>query len=153
MTMLSKYFSLEEATLAPLKFAGQNVPTAEHLENLTALCAEILDPCREWLGGPLRTTSMYRCPAYNTSIAGDPNSQHMIGQAADIKTAKNAELFHYIRKNLPFDIMIWELGTVTEPAWVHVSYRLPRYGINRRFAKRAVRETGIGPIKYIAFDL
>jgi hypothetical protein len=35
----------------------------------------------------------------------------------------NKQLFDYIKANLPFDQLIWEHGTDTEPAWIHVSLK------------------------------
>lgn len=45
----------------------------------------------------------------------------MKGEAADIDTGdrqQNKLLFEYIRKNLPYDQLIWEHGG----DWIHVSY-------------------------------
>jgi len=35
----------------------------------------------------------------------------------------NAEIFYYIKDNLPFDQLIWEFGNAEKPDWVHVSYK------------------------------
>ena len=32
----------------------------------------------------------------------------------------NAEVFYYIKDNLPFDQLIWEFGDEDNPSWVHV---------------------------------
>ncbi len=59
----------------------------------------------------------------------------MEGKAADIDNDNNpqgptnAEIFNYILEYLEFDQLIWEYGTVENPAWVHVSYN---HGKNRR---------------------
>lgn len=99
-----------------------NLCKQEHVPNLTALVNNVLDPLRKAYGKPLTVSSGYRCPALNKAIKGALNSQHMIGQAADIDTGdrqQNKLLFEYIRKNLPFDQLIDESNF----AWVHVSFR------------------------------
>ena len=45
-----------------------------------------LEAIRSQLGNrPIRVTSGYRCPRYNALIGGVPNSQHILGNAADIQ--------------------------------------------------------------------
>lgn len=46
----------------------------------------LLDDMREKIGGPLILNCAYRCPAHNAdpSVGGTPNSQHVMGTAADI---------------------------------------------------------------------
>ena len=126
--MQSKYFTLpemlESATARRLKIAEQFNPPAEIITNLELLCKNILDPLREKCGA-ITVTSGYRSPALNKAVKGAKSSQHMKGQAADIKgiNCSNAELFNQIQKlKLPFDQMIWEYGTDKEPSWVHVSF-------------------------------
>jgi NADH dehydrogenase FAD-containing subunit len=50
----------------------------------------------------------------------------MTGQAIDIDMdhteVSNKEIFDFIKDNLEFDTLIWELG-YESPNWVHVSYR------------------------------
>jgi len=126
--MQSKYFTLpemlESATARRLKIAEQFNPPAEIVNNLELLCKNILDPLREKCGA-ITVTSGYRSPALNKAVKGAKSSQHMKGQAADIRgvNVSNAELFNQIQKlKLPFDQMIWEYGTDKEPSWVHVSF-------------------------------
>lgn len=101
----------------------------EHVTALTALVDNVLDPLREWWGKPLIVSSGYRCLELNVAVKGSKTSQHMTGQAADIDTGdrqQNKLLFEHIRKNLPYDQLIWEQGG----DWVHVSYRAD--GKNRK---------------------
>lgn len=48
------------------------------------ICKDYLQPLREKAGVPFSLTSAYRTEAYNKSIGGSPNSQHMLGKAFDI---------------------------------------------------------------------
>lgn len=76
-TQLTPNFTLEE--LNPHGFPLS--PTV--LANLKRL-ANHLQFVRDFLGVPLKITSGYRSPEYNTKIGGAPNSLHMDGRAADV---------------------------------------------------------------------
>lgn len=125
---LSPNFSLNEMlksqTASRLKITEQFNPPPEVIENLRLLCEHILEPLRKECG-PITINSGYRSPKTNRSVGGAPTSQHLLGQAADIECVsfKNKLLFVSIQKlHLPFDQLIWEYGTKTEPEWVHVSF-------------------------------
>lgn len=145
MSSFPAEFSLDELTRSDraTKQGIANTPTPEHEENLLALVTHVLLPLRKAMGGPIKVTSGYRSPKLNAATPGSSvTSQHSHGQAADIVTGggfTNAAMFEYIRKNLPFDQMIWEFGTKKEPAWVHVSYREKK---RRGQVLRAVKSGG-----------
>jgi len=44
-----------------------------------------LEVLRRLLGKPIIITSAYRCMAHNAAVGGVPNSQHVLGKAADIQ--------------------------------------------------------------------
>ena len=75
-------------------------------------------------GQPIIVDSGYRCPKLNKAVKGAANSQHLLGQAADILTlkdipAENKKLFDLIQRlKLPYDQLIDEYGY----NWIHVSY-------------------------------
>lgn len=117
---LGKYFSLSELTVT--NSGLENNPSAKEIGCLTELVKNILDPARELLDDQILVNSGYRSPMVNRKIGGAVSSQHVLGQAADLKCDDNAKLFNLIRKNLPFDQLIWEGGDDNQPAWVHVSY-------------------------------
>lgn len=104
-----------------------NTPTLGAKANLAALAHNVLQPLRDAMGGPIKVTSGYRSPLLNRKTPGSSvTSQHSLGEAVDIVSAggfTNAAMFDFIRKNLPFDQMIWEYGDKKEPRWVHVSWR------------------------------
>ena len=122
-----KYFSIEEMCHSDTAIAQgiTNKPTQPIIDSLDALIEHVLDPLREAYGQPIIVSSGYRCKRLNKAVGGVSNSQHLIGEAADISVRPkgdkkgNKVLFEYIRKNLPYDQLIWENGGV----WVHVSYR------------------------------
>ena len=146
----TKNFSLQELLLTShRKFDEEQYnPPAEVIENLRALCVNILQPVRDALGSPVNLNSGYRCPSLNRSIGGAKNSQHMTGHAADIIDLNNGNenLFKKIKElNLPFDQMIDEFGF----RWVHVSYDPIR---NRRQILQAVKN-GRGQTVYVTPNL
>ena len=101
------------------------------IENLKALCMEVLQPLRDFLGKPVVISSGYRCPELNKAVGGVKNSQHMKGEAADIhveNTEHLLKIMHFIMDETDFDQLIWERNRAGTQ-WVHVSYK--RVGANR----------------------
>lgn len=133
---LTKNFSIEELTfsLTALNNGWNNTPNDEAKAALKRLCVEVLQPIRDAWGGPIHVTSGYRCPRLNASVGGVKNSQHLLGQAADIQAipmTSNHRLHALIKQmiadgRLKVGQLIWEYGSKTNPMWVHVS--LPRVG-------------------------
>lgn len=122
MAKFGKHFSLSEMTFSQTatRRGMLNAPNREALESLHALVANILDPLREHLGMPIVVSSGFRSLRVNELVGGSPNSQHCLGQAADIHVPSMpvADLARTIRElGLPFDQLIDEFGR-----WVHVSY-------------------------------
>ena len=135
---LSDHLTLKEATYSAtaIKHGIDNQPNIGQLEALKKLANAIFEPCREFIGGPLRVSSGFRGKELNKRIGGALSSDHMIN---DEKTAAfdldcdtygngtNAELFHFIRTKLEFKQVIWEFGgdvyeEGTNPNWVHVAW-------------------------------
>ena len=112
-----------------------NKPKAEEetevVENLKALCVEVLQPLRDFLGKPVVVSSGYRCRELNEKVGGVSNSQHLTGEAADIRVKDRRELIEimrFIMDDTVFDQLIREKSATGE--WVHVSYK--RNGNNRQ---------------------
>ena len=105
-----------------------NTPTPEAAARIKQLCKAILDPLRAHLSRAVRITSGYRAPAVNKALKGAAsNSQHMAGEAADIKVAGiPAEQLAAIivRLGLPFDQVIWY--DAERGGHVHVSFTTRR---------------------------
>ena len=124
---LSPNFALREFTRSQTaaRRGIDNEPTADVVDRLRILCAEVLQPIRDRFG-IVTINSGYRSPELNTAIGGSKSSQHMRGEAADIEVAAdNLELAHWIAANLDFDQLISECYQTGDPAsgWVHVSYK------------------------------
>jgi len=101
-------------------------------ENIEALVENVLDPLRERYGKPIVVNSGYRCPKHNKEVGGATNSQHMEGEAADIRPTTNCpnytndlkRLRQLIIESRNFDQLI------VYPTFLHVSWK--RRGGNRR---------------------
>ena len=114
-----KWFKKEEF----LCRCGRCEMPAEVEGNLMALVENVLEPAREKLGGPIIVNSGYRCVRYNRDVGGVANSQHLRGEAADIRCADNNRLAKIIVEAGRFDQLI------IYPTFIHVSFK--RLGANR----------------------
>ena len=126
MKKISKHISWKEGTFSntakSLKI--NNKPTKEIIKNMELVAEKIFEPLREWVGGPIRVNSFYRCEKLNTALKGSKTSSHTKGQAIDIDSLgkkTNAEMYDWIKDNLDFDQLIWEFGN-DNPKWLHISY-------------------------------
>ena len=123
---LTEHFTLEELTKSytATQLGIDNTPSQEVVANLKALCVHILEPLRKAYGKPIIVSSGYRCPKLNKAVKGAAQSQHMLGQAADVHSvsdtrADNMELWNVLKKlGLPIDQAINEYNY----NWLHLSY-------------------------------
>ena len=141
--MISKHVSYKEGvySITATRRGINNDPNDEQLSNMELLAEKVFEPLREWVDGPIKINSFFRCPELNKAIGGSSKSQHCHGQAIDIDDTygkvANSEMYHYIKENLDFDQMMWEFGDEDNPNWVHVSYVSEED--NRRRCLRAYR--------------
>lgn len=87
MTRITPHFTYEEA--AQRKWhSGPAVPYPEEWVDdiLTTLYLQ-MEIIRAVWNRPIKLSSVYRSPAYNTAIKGKPKSLHMAGRACDFKVA------------------------------------------------------------------
>jgi len=131
---ISKHLSFDECTDSDtadrLKIKNNN-PNDDVVDNMKLLAEKVFEPIREHFKTPIYISSMYRGLVLNQAIGGSLTSQHCAGQAMDIDMGdkgkpSNKEIFDYIKKNLVFDQLIWEMGNDKNPSWVHVSYSKTR---------------------------
>ena len=128
MEKISKHISYAEAIHSnTAKRRGiDNTPNPTQVEAMKITAEKIFEPLREFVGGSIKVTSMFRSAALNEAIGGAKSSQHMKGQAMDLDDVygrkTNAEMYQWIKENLNFDQLIWEFGTDMNPNWIHVSY-------------------------------
>jgi len=104
------------------------------------LCENVLQPLRDHFNLPVTVISGYRSANVNRAVGGRFNSQHLVGEAADIEIlgVSNADVWRFIVAELPFDQVIAEYLEKNDPSagWVHVSYSR---GNNRKEAMSCVK--------------
>jgi len=133
---LSKNFTLDEMTFSPtaVRLGINNTPTPDQIHKLEALCKHVLQPVRDHFGKPVAINSGFRSRELNKAIGGAKDSQHMRGEAADIRVigGGNDVVWQYIVDKLNFDQVILEHVPESNPhrGWVHVSFNF----INRKQA-------------------
>ena len=151
--MISEHISYKEGihSNTATRRGINNTPDDEQLTNMELVAEEVFEPLREWVGGPIKINSFFRCPKLNKAIGGSSKSQHCYGQAIDIddtfRKASNADMYNYIKDNLEFDQLIWEFGDNKNPDWIHVSYVSPEENRNR--CLKAYRDKGKTKYKVI----
>jgi len=131
---MSKYFKKEELARCfrangarckkcPLKQPADKLPDGVE-GNLDALAEQVLEPARQRLGKPITVNSGYRCQLHNKAVGGATSSQHMRGEATDLRFDGKPEI---LAKAI-VDGGKWD-QLILYPTFVHVSYK--RNGMNR----------------------
>lgn len=105
-----------------------NTPDENAVFNIIAMMLW-LEPARVFLGEPITVTSGYRSKELNShpSIKGQPNSQHLTGEAADL-VCKNLKKLFNILAEMDFDQLLFEHDSKGNQ-WIHVSHKA--FGENR----------------------
>ena len=113
---LSPHFKLSE--FLNLQKHPDNLPTPQVLFNLKYGCQYLLEPARREVGAII-VNSGYRNEAYNREVGGVRNSQHLLGQAADIRPKDPAQLQRLvdILRACPYTDQL-----LTGPGWLHISW-------------------------------
>ena len=115
-TILSPHFKLKE--FLNLSKYPENIPTMQTVVNLTYGCLMLLEPARLEVG-PIIINSGFRSEVVNRKVGGVSNSQHLIGQAADIHPkdpSKFWALVEFLKKCDLTDQLL------TGNGWLHLSW-------------------------------
>ena len=123
---LSEHFSLEELISSDTAKAKKidNTPDYESAARLAVLANKVLEPARMELGSPITISSGYRCAKLNKAVGGVSNSQHLFGEAADLRCKDiptMRKLFAILTK-MDCDQILYEKNSAGA-VWIHVSYR------------------------------
>lgn len=113
---LSNHFTLAE--FCNLKKYPDNNPTMQHVVNMTYGCLMLLEPARREVG-PIIINSGFRNSRVNAHVGGIKNSQHLWGQAADIRPKDPQQfqrLVDFLRANEHTDQLL------TGNGWLHISW-------------------------------
>lgn len=125
--LLSPHFTLGEFIQSgtAIKRGIDNVPQDIIIViRMMVLCEEVLEPLRKRFGA-IRINSGYRCHLLNLQVGGAIESQHTLGEAADIFVPNHETLVKYmdfVQQNCDFDQMILEPRGQTIKRWLHISY-------------------------------
>ena len=129
---LSNHFMLAEF-LNQGKYPD-NIPTMQVVANLTYGCLMLLEPARLEVG-PILISSGFRNSRVNSLVGGVRNSQHLIGQAADIRPQDPAQfqrLVSFLKSCKYTDQLL------TGNGWLHISWNpfgKPRYYVRIGYYK------------------
>lgn len=115
---ITRNFSSEEMRCSD----GTHVPEM-YWDNMLGLFVN-LQRLRNYLGKAIHINSGYRTPAYNTSIGGATNSQHLVAKAADIQVVgfEPAEIAKVIEGKIKNGEM-WQGGLGVYKTFVHYDIR------------------------------
>ena len=115
-TRLSPHFKLGE--FINLSKYADNKPTMQDVVNMTYGCHMLLEPARQVVG-PILINSGFRNPRVNALVGGVSNSQHLLGQAADIRPKDPRQfqrLVDFLRSHELTDQLL------TGNGWLHISW-------------------------------
>ena len=131
-TKLSPHFTLEEM-LNTRKYP-YNKPTLQHVVNMAYGCQQLLEEARQEVG-PIIVNSGYRNEDVNRLVGGVRNSQHLLGQAADIRPRDPAQfqrLVSFLSRHPLTDQLL------TGQGWMHISWNpfgQPRHQVSIGYYK------------------
>ena len=129
---LSQHFSLNE--FLNIGKYPDNKPSTQDVVNMTYGCHLLLEPAR-LLVGPIIINSGFRNERVNRLVGGVSNSQHLVGQAADIRP-KDPKQFQHLVEFLKTCDLTDQL--LTGNGWLHISWNpfaAPRHYVRIGFYK------------------
>lgn len=149
--MITEHFALEE-------FDGDGPVSVDAAPVLYILCADVLEPVREFCGTSLLITSGNRPLAANRAAHGQPNSEHIYSAehaACDFFQSDKPmrEVFDWMRRNprLPFHQLILE-HSPKGGSVIHVSVNITMKGI-RSVLEGSTHNSGpYTKMDYVAFN-
>jgi len=124
---LSPHFLLRE--FINLRKYPENTPSLQDVVNMTYGCLMLLEPARLEVG-PILINSGFRNDDVNRRVGGVPNSQHRLGQAADIRPQDPAQfqrLVAFLKSHALTDQLL------TGDGWLHISWN--PFGTPRHFVR------------------
>lgn len=145
---VGRYFYLEEFTASPTatRLGITLCPDTNEKDAIKDLCDKVLDPIREYFGEPVIVTSGFRTLELNKAIGGSRRSQHMWGEAADIKIGglSSLEIARAV-KDLKLDFDQCIVYAPERGGHAHISFTRRRD--NRRQFLYAPAEGGYTPLE------
>lgn len=130
MEQFTKNFNYDELinSTTAKRLGLDNTPNEIEKERLKQLAINVLQPIRDAWRSPIIVNSGFRSEAVNNAVGGVKNSQHRLGEAADVTIGgkeRNKKLFNFIVKLInQKKIVVGQLIDEYNYSWIHVS--LPR---------------------------
>lgn len=124
---LSPHFTVSE--FCNLDKYPDNIPNVLQIASLIYGCRQLLEPAREAIGCPIIVNSGFRNAGVNRRVGGVKSSQHLLGQAADIRPKDPQQfqrLVDFLRRHDLTDQLL------TGPGWLHISwypFGIPRHDV------------------------
>lgn len=56
----------------------ENIPTEYQMQNMSQVADKVFEPLREWVGGPIKVTSFFRCEELNKAIGGEVPGRNIV---------------------------------------------------------------------------
>ena len=134
-TKLTPHFTLEELTVT--KSGLSNIPNIEQINQLRILCRDILEPLRDYVGSSIIVDSGFRSPYVNKAVGGVITSQHLRGQAADIRSSVQSDMHLWADINDLVSIGTFNIGQCIwyrKSHFIHIS--LPTSKLKNQFIIR-----------------
>ena len=130
---LSPHFTLDE--FLNVRKYPDNKPSLQHVANMIYGCRLLLEPAREAIGCPIIINSGFRNADVNAQVGGVKNSQHLVGQAADIRPKDPAQFHRLVAflRNCEYTDQL-----LTGSGWLHISwapFRPPRHFVRLGYYK------------------
>ena len=131
-TRLSNHFSLAE--FCQLSKYPDNIPTMQAVANMAYGCHLPLEPARLEVG-PIIVNSGFRNSRVNALVGGVANSQHLLGQAVDIRPKDPAQfqrLVAFLKACEHTDQLL------TASSWLHIywnPFATPRHYVRVGYYK------------------
>ena len=113
---LSTHFKLSE--FLNVEKYPDNKPSTQDIVNMTYGCIMLLEPVRR-VAGPIIINSGFRNSRVNHLVGGVHNSQHLIGQAADIRPKDPARFWSLVEF---FTKCEHTAQLLTGNGWLHISW-------------------------------
>jgi len=119
--LLSEHFALSEL----VRSEDRDTLDPGVRGNLVSLAVHVLEPLRKLWGGSVKVNSGYRSPEHNSAIGGSSTSQHMTGQAADIRpSALDGEsAFKALASEVAAGRLVVDQAIIYASGFLHVSYK------------------------------
>ena len=124
---LSAHFTVAE--FCHLQKYPDNIPTIQQIANMAYGCHLLLEPARREVG-PIIVNSGFRNSRVNALVGGVANSQHLLGQAVDIRPKDPAQfqrLVAFLKACEHTDQLL------TASSWLHISWN--PFGSPRHYIK------------------